>query len=432
MFMLKICQKISILPVLVSLVLPHHTASAQPVQEEEPAPEVAPQMEPGAPGVEEDPELLPEEGEPADAEEAEATAPRFEEEIEPPTLRELVNSLSSAEIQLAINALRENYIEKGALNELDLNRAAIEGLLLRLGYGALLEQAEIVAAREKQQADPQPAYSQKLGETTYYARPGSFDEQTARWLEERLREAREQEARELILDLRDTPHSADYQLAANLADLLVEKGRPLLGLTREPEGDPEQIFTSKNAPIFQGLLLVLTDTDTGGAAEALSAVLRDKAGAMIVGAPTQDRAVLYDQVKLGDGRVLRIATGRVVVAGGEPVFPGGVTPDVEVSMPEEIQETIFDTSQEDGMGGFVFEEERPRLNEAALVAGRNPEIDMIRRIRNQARSEGEMFLRDLVLQRALDLIITLRLYADSPYLQDRQNGDRSNDEPDAE
>ena len=60
------------------------------------------------------------------------------------------------------------------------------------------------------------------------------------------------------------------------------------------------------------------------------------------------------------------------------------------------------------MGPFVYEAERPHLNEAALLAGTNPELDSTeaRRAQRQARRP----VQDLVLQRALDLVTSLEVY----------------------
>ena len=50
---------------------------------------------------------------------------------------------------------------------------------------------------------------------------------------------------------------------------------------------------------------------------------------------------------------------------------------------------------------MVFEQERPQFDEAALVAGTNPEIDRI---------TTEPGLIDRPLQRAVDLVTALRVF----------------------
>jgi hypothetical protein len=92
----------------------------------------------------------------------------------------------------------------------------------------------------------------------------------------------------------------------------------------------------------------------------------------------------------------------------DPIFPGGVKPDVTIALPSEIQEQIFRESKTKGVSQFVFENERRRLNEAALLSGLNPEIDSAQSMqRDRGRTAP---LRDTVLQRAVDLVTAINFY----------------------
>jgi hypothetical protein len=79
-------------------------------------------------------------------------------------------------------------------------------------------------------------------------------------------------------------------------------------------------------------------------------------------------------------------------------------------MPLADKRAIFQQSAEKGMSPFIFEAERPHLNEAALLAGRNPEIDAMEAAQRR-RATGEKPLpRDPVLQRAIDVVTSLAIY----------------------
>src|ERR1700747_1280920 len=54
-------------------------------------------------------------------------------------LRDLVNELDQAGLQRVIEQLRSSYIDSSALTNQEINQAAVEGLLLRLGPGARLQ-----------------------------------------------------------------------------------------------------------------------------------------------------------------------------------------------------------------------------------------------------------------------------------------------------
>jgi len=62
------------------------------------------------------------------------------------------------------------------------------------------------------------------------------------------------------------------------------------------------------------------------------------------------------------------------------------------------------------MAPFVFENERPHLNEAALLAGRNPELEAMEAAQRRGRNAEKPLPRDTVLQRALDVVTSLAIY----------------------
>ena len=155
--------------------------------------------------------------------------------------------------------------------------------------------------------------------------------------------------------------------------------------------------------------MVLTDASTAGAAEALAGVLRLYQKAMIIGQPTAGSAVEYSDLPLPSGKILRVAVSEVVFPGSKPLFPGGITPDLPVEMAEKDRNEIFQQSLTKGMSRFIFESERPHLNEAALLAGTNPELDAFEASQHGRAPEGET-LHDAVAQRAVDLVTSLAIY----------------------
>jgi len=104
---------------------------------------------------------------------------------------------------------------------------------------------------------------------------------------------------------------------------------------------------------------------------------------------------------------LRVAASEALSADGHSLYPAGVKPDLPVEMSMVDKRSVFQLSMEKGLGPFVYETERPHMNEAALIAGTNPELESAeqRRGRMQERSP-----RDAVLQRALDLVTSLEIY----------------------
>jgi hypothetical protein len=67
------------------------------------------------------------------------------------------------------------------------------------------------------------------------------------------------------------------------------------------------------------------------------------------------------------------------------------------------------------MAFFVFETDRPHLNEAALLAGTNPEIDAAQAAQQRRGQNGDPpALHDAALQRAVDVVTSIAVYEKQP------------------
>ena len=175
-----------------------------------------------------------------------------------------------------------------------------------------------------------------------------------------------------------------------------------------------QILTSKEDPKFTRLLVALVDGDTAGAAEIIAAVLRTHAKAMIIGQRTRGEAVEYSEVPLPSGKLLRVAVAEAALPDATPVFPGGVKPDIGVDVPQETTANVLKKELESGVAALVEETERQKMNEAALVARRNPDLDAAQAAQARKGEREKAPLRDVALQRALDFITTIALYEKKP------------------
>ena len=213
----------------------------------------------------------------------------------------------------------------------------------------------------------------------------------------------------LILDLRATPAGSDFEQTAEICRRFSPKGKVLFSV-KKPNIKQEQILTSKEDPKFHGILVAVVDRATAGNPEVIAAVLRTHANAMIIGQQTCGEAAEFAVFPLSNGRALRIAVAEVSLPDSVPVFPGGVKPDLAVDVPAETTEQVLKLELEKGVSEFVFERERPRLNEAALVAGTNPELDAAQLAQKSKGEKAPTPSRDVVLQRAVDFITTIAIY----------------------
>ena len=312
-------------------------------------------------------------------------------------------------MQAVITLLKNNFTNPDAITETELSRATIEGLTIRLSHGVMLlppESRPEAAPRESLSA----FYSEILDGHSGYLRLGAFTTANLQAMDKKLGEFSGKKVEALIIDLRDSPPTNDFTTAAEFAKRFCPKGKPLFTL-RKPAARQDRVFSSDREPTFQGLIMVLADGDTAGGAETLAGALRFYDKALIIGQPTAGRAVEYSDLQLPSGKMLRIAVAEAVLPEGRPLFPDGVKPDLPVEMSVADKRQIFQLSAQKGMRPFVYETERPHLNEAALLAGTNPELDAAEAAQERRRRPPEKpAAHDPVLQRALDVVTSLEIY----------------------
>ena len=330
----------------------------------------------------------------------------------PPELTQdkLVETLNPGELQEAINLLRANYIRPSDVDDRALARATLTGLLARLDRGAMLLPKPSAGTPPAGAEAPADTFrADTLDRGIGYVRFGAFTRDHLGDLDRALKGFADKGAPALLLDLRATGARSDSDLAADVIRSFVPKGKPLFTL-RKPSNNQERLFTSNGDPAYSGAVLVAVDGDTAGAAEVVAAVIRNYDRALVVGANSAGQAVEFADLRLSGGSLLRVAVSQVLLPANLSIFPDGVKPDLAVKMPRADKLAVFRQSLEKGMAAFVDETERPRFNEAALVSGVNPELDAARDAQ-AARRRGEpppkAPLRDLVIQRALDIATTI-------------------------
>ena len=337
-----------------------------------------------------------------------ATFPASADDARPPTLRETVDSLSAEDLKEFLRLLRENYIKPDALSEAELSRATIQGIIERLGPGASLRPAPQSGAGEAS-----PFKSEIIDSSAGYLRVGSLNADNLAALDLALQDFAAKKIGAVILDLRATPAGSEFAQAAEVCKRFCPKGKVLFTV-KKPTVREEQILTSKEDPKFTRLLVALVDGDTAGAAEIIAAVLRTHAKAMIIGQRTRGEAVEFAEVPLPSGKLLRVAVAEAALPDATPVFPGGVKPDISVDVSQEVTASVLKKELEGGVAALIEETERQKMNEAALVARRNPDLDAAQAAQARKGEREEAPLRDVALQRALDFITTITLYEKKP------------------
>lgn len=310
-----------------------------------------------------------------------------------------VDEVSQAAIQSAFRVLQRDYIRREDLTIDQLNRAALQGLLARLDFGA-----ELVRDNGKEEPPSGPLLSESLTTEIAYFRPPALNEPLISALQDKLKTYADRGARHAILDLRTPGPPGEFEQAAALLELFLPRGSLLFKL-KQLGSEDVQLMLSRRDPVWRGTLLVLVDEQSNNLGETVAAVLGDQKRALIVGSATKGATVRYESVPLDHGWKLRFARSEVLLPDDSSVFREGLQPDFTVRMDPAAKKEIFGKAQLGTIKPFIFEQARPRFNEAALVSNQNPDLDdYIRSSRGESMANDEPGPRDAVVQRAMDVL----------------------------
>jgi hypothetical protein len=318
--------------------------------------------------------------------------------------RDLVGHLNQTGLQQVIEQLRSKYVNSNALTNQEINEATVEGLISKLGPGVIIE----TKADSEKVLPSRPFKSDLIEKQFGYVRLGSFAARDLAQLDDALTDLRAKGATGVILDLRTMPPGNEFDLAAAIADRFIPKGKILFKLVGSKDGG-DRVFTSTVDPIFSGPVATLVSSDNAGTAEAIAGALRSQIHSLIFGQRTSGRAVEYAHYSIEDRLVLTVAVSELVVPGLPPIFPDGLAPDIDVPFSKQQQDNILTLTDKSGLGDYIFDEERPHTNEAALVAGKNPDLDAYESYQSTGRTV-QRDPKDIVLQRAIDFLTTIDVY----------------------
>jgi hypothetical protein len=278
-----------------------------------------------------------------------------------------------------------------------------------------------------EEASPQeqtPFHAEILPDRSAYVRLGSWSPDLPARLDTALADWLRLGLLRVILDLRSKEQGGSLQMAAQLAGRFLPEGIPLFLVSSSgAQSKPAEMIHNQWAspwvkdakPGSTRLLVVLVGGQTAGPTEALAAALRARARAILIGHSTPGCATDFGEISLG-------VHGRLRVPVAEPVWekqvPSGdgfnsttgtvlgrpLVPDIRVTDTESAVAAVLAEEMKQGkLGPFTLDPERPRMNEAALVAGRNPEWEESIRLARAPKTAGSSIpTRDSGLRAALD------------------------------
>ena len=181
-----------------------------------------------------------------------------------------------------------------------------------------------------------------LADSMGYIQIMEFDTVTAPQFHDALIDLQNQGMKGLIIDLRNNG-GGSVDAVCSIADELLPKG-PIVFTEYKGEDWEER---SSDADCVEVPMAVLMNENSASASEILAGALQDYEQAVIVGTQSYGKGIVQSVIDLHDGTALKITTAKYYTPDGNNIHEIGITPDVEIDLPEEVKTKVNITYEED-------------------------------------------------------------------------------------
>ena len=213
-----------------------------------------------------------------------------------------------------------------------------------------------------------------LDNNVAYIKLRQFQEQTPHDLDQALDKAVKGGMKALVLDLRGNPGGL-LTAAVEVSEKFVDDGKLVVYTEGRVRNQNMRFTAHSKKPISTIPMVVLLNQGSASASEIVAGALQDWGRAMVVGTQSFGKGSVQTIIPLSDGSGLRLTTAKYFTPKGRSIHGKGITPDIVVELPKEKDPTP---------------KERPL-----------PSADPLDDLK-----------KDVQLQRALDVIKTLRVMGD--------------------
>lgn len=175
-----------------------------------------------------------------------------------------------------------------------------------------------------------------------YIQITSFDEDVADEFKNKIVELKNDGMKGMILDLRGNP-GGFLNEAVEVASQFIEKGKIITYTIDKYDNKVESKSIGGDAIGMP--LVVLIDGGSASASEVVTGALRDYGVATTVGEKSFGKGIVQQLIEFEGGTVgLKVTTSKYYSPKGENIHKIGITPDIEVSIPEEVLKMEYDRS----------------------------------------------------------------------------------------
>lgn len=169
-----------------------------------------------------------------------------------------------------------------------------------------------------------------------------FDGVTSEQFSIALKDLQANGMKSLVIDLRNNG-GGSLDAVCEIADELLPEG--LIVYTEYSDG--ERVDRNSDAEWADVPMAVLINGASASASEILSGALQDHGVATIVGTQSYGKGIVQSVLDLQDGTALKLTSAKYYTPKGNNIHGVGITPDVEIDLPEELKTEVTLSLEED-------------------------------------------------------------------------------------
>ncbi len=215
-----------------------------------------------------------------------------------------------------------------------------EGTAVTLSVFRGEEEVEFTMKRQKIEV-PTVEY-EMLDHKAGYILITEFDKVTSQQFADALNALQAEGMERLIIDLRNNG-GGNVDAVCEIADKLLPEG--LIVYTEYSDG--ERMDRNSDAECIDLPMAVLMNGSSASASEILAGALQDYGVAEIVGTQSYGKGIVQSILDLQDGTALKLTTAKYYTPNGNNIHGVGITPDVEIDLPEDLKTKASLSYEED-------------------------------------------------------------------------------------
>src|SRR3989440_10986553 len=174
----------------------------------------------------------------------------------------------------------------------------------------------------------------KLQNDVGYVKLRSFHKTTAEELEEALQDLGEQHIKTLVLDLRNNPGGLLEQAIA-VSNVFLEGGQLIVYTKGRLPNQNMKGFSKSDGFHVSYPMAVMINGGSASASEIVAGALQDLHRATLIGTQSFGKGSVQTIIPLSDGSGLRLTTAKYYTPKGRSIHGKGITPDIVVELPKE-------------------------------------------------------------------------------------------------